>query len=252
MEPDVTGGLRATLATACRVLAAHGLVEHVLGHVSARTAPATLLIRCRGPREAGLAWTTEADIRPVHLDGAGVPDGAGEWALPNELPIHTEIMRRRPEVSAVVHAHPPAVVAASLAGVPFQPIYGAYDIPGALLAAGGIPVWPRSALVSTRELAAELADALGTRPVAVLRGHGLVSVAGGEPGGAVARAVVQAYAVDSLARMSLAVLGAGAELAPIAAADLAALPDLGAGFNVETMWRHLVRRTLDRAPDPSL
>jgi hypothetical protein len=79
--------------------------------------------------------------------------------------------------------------------------------------------------------------------VVVLRGHGLVSVAGGEPRTAVARAVLQAIAVDSIARMSLTVLAAGGTLQPISDEDLAALPDLGGGFNVDTMWRHLVRRT---------
>jgi hypothetical protein len=34
--------------------------------------------------------------------------------------------------------------------------------------------------------------------------------------------------------------------APIADEDLAALPDLGSGFTVETMWRHLVARTAAR------
>ena len=45
------------------MLAATGLVEHVLGHVSLRTSPDRLLVRCRGPRESGLAWTTGRDVR---------------------------------------------------------------------------------------------------------------------------------------------------------------------------------------------
>ncbi len=178
-----------SVAAACRVLAATGLVEHVLGHVSVRTGPDRLLVRCRGPRESGLAWTTERDVREVPL--AGAPDVA-PWTVPNELPIHRVLLRRRPEVTAVVHAHPPAVVAYSLLDRPLLPVYGAYDIPGAALAAGGVPVWPRAALVRTDALAGELADALGDRPVVVLRGHGLVSVAAGPPETAVPQAVLQA------------------------------------------------------------
>jgi 3,4-dihydroxyphthalate decarboxylase len=130
------------------------------------------------------------------------------------------------------------------------PLYGAYDIPGAALAAGGIPVWPRAALVGTDELAAAMADALGDRPVVVLRGHGLVSVASGPPESAVAQAVLQAVAVDTLARTSLRLLAAGGTPEPIPAEDLAELPDLGAGFTVGTMWRHLLRRAggLDTRP----
>ena len=46
---------RATVATACRILALHGLVSGVLGHVSVRVGEDRLLVRCRGPRERGLA-----------------------------------------------------------------------------------------------------------------------------------------------------------------------------------------------------
>ncbi|HEV7649728.1 MAG TPA: class II aldolase/adducin family protein [Actinophytocola sp.] len=233
--------LAATVATACRVLAATGLVEHVLGHVSVRSGD-EVLVRCRGPREAGLAYTTAADVRPVPLDLSPGPAAPGEWSPPQELPIHTAILRARPEATAVVHAHPPAVVAMSLAGLPWRPIFGAYDIPAARLAADGIPVWPRAALVSTPALGAELAAFAGDRPVAVLRGHGLVSVATGPPHEAIARAVVQAFAVNTLASMTLAVCAAGGEPAAIPDEDLAALPDLGPAFNVDTMWRHLCAR----------
>jgi ribulose-5-phosphate 4-epimerase/fuculose-1-phosphate aldolase len=249
-QPTGPNDLAETVAMACRVMATAGLVEHVLGHISARTSADELLVRCRGPEESGLAYTTADDIRLVSLDGSGDRGGLGDLGdrtAPNELPIHTEVMRRRADVSAVVHAHPPAVVRLSLVGAEFAPIYGAYDIPGTRLAADGIPVWPRSVLITDATLAGAMVDALGTRPVVVLRGHGLVSVAGGPPATAVARAVLQAVAVDTLARTTLAVLCAGGSPRRIDDADLAALPDLGGGFNVDTMWRHLVRRTREIA-----
>jgi len=145
-------------------------------------------------------------------------------------------------VTAVVHAHPPAVVAASVADLPWLPIVGSYDIPAARMAADGIPVWSRSALVRRTELASDLLDVMGERPVCVLRGHGLLSVAEGEPATAIAAAVVRAVAVDSLARMMLSVASTGATLRAIPDEDLAELPDLGGGFNVATMWRHLLTR----------
>ena len=234
--------LAEVVATACQVMAERGLVEHVLGHISVRTGPQELLVRCREPEEAGLAYTTADDIRAVGLDGSG---DRGAWTAPNELPIHTEVMRRRPAVTAVVHAHPPAVVAASLLDAPLLPIYGAYDIPGAQLAVGGIPTWGRAALITTRELAAAMTDTLGERPVVILRGHGLVSVAEGPPETAVARAVLQALAVDTLARTTLTVRSAGGVPSFLSDEDLAGLPDLGNSFVVNTMWRHLQRRTVD-------
>jgi len=247
-DSNPSDDLAEIVATACRVMAACGLVENVLGHISARVSAERMLVRCRGPREEGLAYTTPEDIRLVSLDGSTSRD-LGGWTAPNELPIHTEVMRRRPGVSAVVHAHPPAVVTASLVGAPLIPIYGAYDIPGARLAADGIPMWHRSVLINDAPLAGEMADALGSRPVVVLRGHGLVSVAEGSPATAVATAVLQALAVDTLARTTLRVLSAGGKPEPISDDDLAGLPDLGGGFNVDTMWRHLVRRLTHTAPD---
>lgn len=241
---DDTAALAETVATACRVMARVGLVEHVLGHISARISDDELLLRCRGRAESGLAYTTADDVHLVPLTGSR---DLGDWTAPNEAPIHTEIMRRRPGVTAVVHAHPPAVVALSLTGTALLPIYGAYDIPGARLAAEGVPMWDRSVLITNRELAGAMADALGDSPVVILRGHGLVSVAEGPAETAVARAVLQAVAVDTLARTTLTILSAGGTLQPISDADLAGLPDLGGGFNVDTMWRHLVRRTNDSA-----
>ncbi|MFI6343963.1 class II aldolase/adducin family protein [Streptomyces sp. NPDC050560] len=239
--------LRDRVALACRVLAVTGLVEHILGHVSARTGPDTLLIRGRGPAERGLAFTVASDVRETGLDdGRGAADDG--WAPPNELPIHTEVLRARPDVTAVVHAHPPAVVAASAADLPWVPLIGSYDIPAARLAHDGIPVWPRSALVRRRDLGEAMAAALGGRPAVVLRGHGLVTVGTGEPAQAVATAVTTALAVDSLARAMLAVAATGAPLRPVPDEDLAELPDLGASFNVGAMWRHLAARAEHEGP----
>jgi ribulose-5-phosphate 4-epimerase/fuculose-1-phosphate aldolase len=178
---------------------------------------------------------------------AGAPDQLNGWTAPNELPIHRAVLRRHALSTAVVHAHPPAVVAASLLDEPLLPIYGSYDIPGARMAADGIPVWDRSALITTDELGDAMVDALGDRPVVILRGHGLVSAAGGDPDTAVKTAVLQAIAVDTLARMTLAVRQAGGTPRAISDEDLAALPDLGGGFNVETMWRHLLTRLPTKA-----
>jgi ribulose-5-phosphate 4-epimerase/fuculose-1-phosphate aldolase len=237
------GALTELLATACQVMAETGLVEHVLGHISVRTGPDELLVRCRGPEEAGLAYTTADDIRAVRLDGTG---DLGAWTAPNELPIHTEILRVRRDITAVVHAHPPAVVTASLLDTALVPVYGAYDIPGARLAADGIPTWPRSALITSAALASTMARALGDGPVLVLRGHGLVSVATGPAQTAVRRAVIQALSVEMLARTTLAVRNAGGTPRAISDADLAALPDLGGSLVVDTMWRHLEHRVADR------
>ena len=229
---------REEIATACRILAARGLSDGFLGHISRKVDTERLLVRCRGGEERGLAFTTADDIRLVNLDGASAGDGELDgYQVPHELPLHTEVFRTRADVSAVVHVHPTAVVASDLADIRIRPIIGAYDIPGAQLAAGGVPVYPRGVLVRNRALAQEMVAALGDRPAVVLRGHGLTSVADN-----VQRAVLQAVSIDAIARLSLAVTASGGSLADLPAADLAELPDLGAGLNTQVAWRHEIAR----------
>jgi ribulose-5-phosphate 4-epimerase/fuculose-1-phosphate aldolase len=236
--PDDLDQFRAHVADACRVLAVRGLADGYLGHVSLRVDDERLLVRCRGAAERGLAWTTAADIRLVTLDGEpGAPGELDGWSAPNELPLHTEVLRTRPEVRSVVHAHPAAVVTADLAGLAIRPIVGAFDIPGAKLAAGGVPVYPRGVLVRNRALAGEMVAAMGERPVVLLRGHGLTSAAAG-----VAEAVLQAVSVDRIARLSLAVTASGGVLRDLPDADLAELPDLGGAFHLDIGWRHELAR----------
>lgn len=232
---SIEDDLRQDIALGCRVLAARGLAEGILGHISVRVDPGHLLVRCRGPRERGLAWTEPEDIRLVDFDGAGELDG-GYWA-PKELPLHTEVLRARDDVQVVVHAHPAAVVAADLAGIAIRPIIGAYDIPGMRLAEGGVPVYPRGVLVHNRKLGAEMVTALGDRPVVLLRGHGLTST-----GDTVAQAVLRAISVDTIARLSLRIVGAGGTLTDLSEADRAELPDIGSAFNETTAWRHELAR----------
>lgn len=230
--------LRREVADACRVLAARELAPGYLGHVSLRVDAQRVLVRCRGPRERGLAATSAQDVHLVTLDGEpGAPGELQGWSPPNELPLHTEVLRSRPEVAAVVHAHPEAVVAADLAGLGIRPIVGAFDMPGAKLAHAGVPVYPRAVLVRNRTLAAEMLAAMGNRPVVLLRGHGLTSAGAGVP-----EAVLNALSVDRIAQLSLTVASAGGRLRDLPEADMAELPDLGGAFNLDTAWRHELAR----------
>lgn len=236
-----TEPLRTEVAQACRILATEGLVEGVLGHVSARVDDDHMLIRCRGPQEHGVLFTEDADVRLVDLDGRGAELTDG-YAVPNELPIHGETMRARPEVGAVVHAHPPAVLACGIAGLPLRPIFGAYNIPAMRLAKDGIPVYPRSVLIRRPDLAKEMLAAMGDRPVCVLRGHGVTVT-----GSTVREAVIRAINLNVLATVTLTVATAGGTAGDIPDEDIAELPDLGSAFNDDANWRyHLARAEANR------
>lgn len=229
---------RALVAQGCRVAAARGLVDGILGHVSLRIDDERLLVRCRSDTDDGVAFTRPGDIRLARFDGtAGAPGELDGYRVPNELPIHVETMLADPRHTAVAHLHPPAVVAADLAGITLRPIYGAHDIPGARLARGGVPVYERAVLIRDSRLARDMVVAMRGRPVVICRGHGITSAAATVP-----QAVLQAISVDALARMSLRVRAAGGTLRDIADADWDDLPDLGPAFTAEAAWRHEVAR----------
>lgn len=229
---------RALVAQACRVAAARGLVDGILGHLSLRVDEEHLLIRCRSDTDAGVAFTRPEDIRLIQFDGsAGAAAELDGYRLPNELPIHVETLLADPRHRAVAHLHPPAVVAADLAGIVLRPIWGAYDIAGAWLARGGVPVYERAVLIRNPQLGKEMVAAMRGRPVVICRGHGITSAAA-----SVQQAVLQAVSVEALARMTLRVRSAGGTVHDIDDRDWAELPDLGSGFTVEAAWRHEVAR----------
>lgn len=235
---------RAVVAQGCRVAAARGLVDGILGHLSLRVDDEHLLVRCRSDADAGVAFTRPSDVRLIAFDGsAGAPGELDGYRVPNELPIHVETMLADAGHAAVAHLHPPDVVAADLAGITIRPIYGAYDIPGAWLARCGVPVYERAVLIRNSRLGKEMVAAMRGRPVVICRGHGITSA-----GATVAQAVLQAISLDALARMSLRVRAAGGTLRAIDDADWDDLPDLGSAFTAEAAWRHEVARLDDQQP----
>lgn len=220
------------------MLADAGLADDILGHVSLRLGPDRMLIRCRGPEDEGLLFTLDRDVHPADLDGKGdLPSG---WTVPNELPIHGELLRARPEVDAVVHCHPPAVLVAGVEEIPLRPVFGAYHIPAARLALDGVPVYPRAVLVRRPELGRELVEAMGSSTVCLMKGHGIVTVGSGPH--AVEQAVARALTLDVLARVSVERARLGDRARDLTPEDVAELPDLGSSFNDLNIWRHHLAR----------
>ena len=219
------------LAEACRILAHAGLAEDILGHVSARAPQGdSVLVRSRSPQERGLLFTTPGDIHEIADHADALPDG---YRRPNEFPIHSRVLRARPDATAVVHVHPPAVVACELAGLALRPIVGAYNIPAMRMANDGFPIYPRSVLINTDELGDAVAATLGERPVCILRGHGIVTV-----GDSIEQAVVRAVNIEILARMTLAASQHGVTPPELPAQDIADMPDLGSMFNDTYVWQY--------------
>ena len=160
------------IVAANRILADQGVVDGY-GHVSVRH-PADpqryLMSRSIAPETV-----TTADIMEYDLDSTAVdPRGRTSYL---ERFIHGEIYRARPDVKAVVHNHSPSVIPFGVTTVPLRPLYHMSAFLG-----GGVPVFdiksaaggPTDMLVRNAALGKALAQTLGARPVALMRGHGCV------------------------------------------------------------------------------
>lgn len=237
--------LREKVALSCRILANEGLVEGMLGHVSIRLPGEEMLIRCRSEDDYGVLFTKSSDIRRVDFDGQG-KDLAGGYEVPKELPIHGEILKARPEVGCVIHAHPPATLICGIADLELRPIFGAFNIPAMRMALGGVPIYERSVLVTRPELAAELMEAMGPKPVCVMKGHGVTVT-----GRTVEEATVQALNLNVLARVTLQVAQTGRKAPEISEEDTRELPDLGSTFNDQWVWRHHAKLLETGASSPN-
>lgn len=226
--------LRATIATACRVLAAKGLVDGILGHISARVGESELVVRCRGRDERGLRGTEPGDVWRTTFDGTPV-DLPPNYAVPKELSIHSEVLRARPELGAVVHAHPPAALLVGLAGLRPRPVFGAYNIPAMRLAIEGVPVFRRSVLITRADLAREMVDAMDGADSCLLVGHGITV-----GGATVEQATVLAVNLNVLLEVTVELARIGAEPPQVDERDLHELPDLGSSFNDDLTWQALI------------
>jgi L-fuculose-phosphate aldolase len=167
--------LKEQVALACRIIGRLRLTREPNGHVSARIPGETLiLIKARGRDEAPLSYTTPDDLAVVDTDGKLVEAREG-LAAANETFIHTEVLRARPEINSVIHIHPPAVVAYTIAEKPLLPIIGAYNPSALRLVEAGIPTYPRSVLINSPERGRDLVAAMGAARICLMRGHGITS-----------------------------------------------------------------------------
>jgi ribulose-5-phosphate 4-epimerase/fuculose-1-phosphate aldolase len=247
---SVEDDLRIRIARACRVLGKMELTRALRGHISARI-PGTnrIFVRARGPAENGVRYTTEEEIVEIDIDGkpvAGMPKGL---RTPSEVYIHTEILRARPDVNAVLHLHPPTVVLFTVTGTKLLPIFGAYDPQGLGIALEEPPVFDSSVLINTPELGRRLTATIGKKRACLMRGHGITTAADSiEEAGVIALGLNELAALNYQARL----LGAPQ---PISQTDREALQSaierLAAkdaapgepGESVNAEWRYYCRLT---------
>jgi 3,4-dihydroxyphthalate decarboxylase len=167
--------LKEEVAKACRIIGRLHLTREPNGHVSVRIPDSELvLVKARGPDEAPLSFTTVNDLIIIDMDG-NLVEGRDGLARPAEVFIHTEVLRARPELSSVIHIHPPNIVAYTIADKPILPIVGAYNPAVLRMVDAGIPTYRRSVLINTKERGGDLAVTLGTARICLMRAHGITS-----------------------------------------------------------------------------
>lgn len=171
---EVDPALLEELAVANRILFTQGVLDG-WGHVSIRHPKRPdrfLMSRALAP---GLV--TGADILEYGLDAEPV-EGKGQRTYLERF-IHAELYRARANVHAVVHSHSPSVIPFGISTVKLQPCF---HMAGFL--AQGVPVFEirdtagdeTNLMITDGQLGAALAKTLGSRPVALMRGHGNIVV----------------------------------------------------------------------------
>jgi L-ribulose-5-phosphate 4-epimerase len=174
------------VAIACRALYLEGHGDTNVGHVSIRSDDGRIFIK---PAGLGLEEVTPDDIQVMDEYGNKLE---GPHKVHNELVIHTEIYKARPEVKAVIHTHP--IYATCLASVKngFELI--SHD---SVHFAGNLPVFSKTPdLLVTEAQGCALAEALGMAKAILIKNHGIVTV-----GTSIGEALFMARSLEKSARM---------------------------------------------------
>jgi L-fuculose-phosphate aldolase len=124
----------ATAASAivrvCRRLYERGLIAGPDGNVSVRLGDDSILTTPTGMSKVDVSVS---DLVIVKLDGTVIE---GTRRPSSELRMHLRIYQLRPDVRAVVHAHPPTATGFAVAGESFM----APVLPEVILQMGGVPL----------------------------------------------------------------------------------------------------------------
>lgn len=133
------------------------------GNISARTGD-TLFFTPTGMCKGFLKTEdiVKTDLQGKKIEGTRNPS--------SEALMHLEIYRLRPDVSAVVHAHPPHATGFALAGIPLDKAL----LPEVILTMGCIPLAEYST-PTTEEVARAIRDLIPNHDALLLSNHGAVT-----------------------------------------------------------------------------
>lgn len=142
-----------------------GLIAGQDGNVAVRVAAERALVTATGLLKSEV---TADDIVEVDLAGGHI---RGHRRASSELDMHLRILRRRPDVGAVVHAHPPVATGFGVAGEAFDDCV----LPELIFQVGHVPLVPYGT-PGTGELGDRIEPYLAEFSVLVLANHGAVAM----------------------------------------------------------------------------
>jgi L-fuculose-phosphate aldolase len=152
------------VAVCCR-LYDRGLIAGQDGNVSVRLASGHILVTPSGLSKVDV---TPEDLVELTAEGKQVTRGP---AASSEVGMHLRIYRERPDVRAIVHAHPPVATAFGVAGRDFMDAV----LPEVIFHLGRVPLVP-FAVPGTPALGDAMAPYLADHDAFLLASHGATTV----------------------------------------------------------------------------
>jgi L-fuculose-phosphate aldolase len=156
---------RTRIVDVCRRLYARGLIAGGEGNVSVRLRPDRILVTPAGASKADIG---ASDVVVVDDAGRRV---RGKGAASTEIAMHLRIYRRRPDIQAVLHAHPPTATAFAVVGESLaEPV-----LPEIIVALGPVALVPY-ATPGTAALPDAMEPLIPHHDVFLLSNHGATTI----------------------------------------------------------------------------
>ena len=155
--------LKQQLVDCIRMLEQSDIIDYN-GHCSIRLEDGRIIINSGSCQRSRL---TVEDICIIDIDANQLE---GRSNAPLERHLHCGIYRVRPEVKAIVHAHPKWSTFLTMTGHSYQPVYAQ----GSLVYP--VPFLDSPNSINNRAMADRLAATLSNRPAALMKSHGAVTV----------------------------------------------------------------------------
>lgn len=164
-RPFTPGEAAAQITEIGKLLYQKSLIVATEGNLSVRLGPDRFLVTASGVCKGRLR---SVDLVTVTGEGRRVA-GGGEPS--SEIPMHLAVYRVRPDVRAMVHAHPPTATGFSVAGLPLDERV----LPEVLLGVGPVPLTPYGT-PSTADLCEAVLPAAREHDAFLLKNHGAVTL----------------------------------------------------------------------------